>query len=329
MAGSEAPFKRALRGLLAAALACSAPARAEPNVWDVARDPRTARAEHALIAVERMLMRADSAFDPFLQRNFARAGLAMLEVAGGEQLPDPRVRFLLGDLLIDSAPGREREAREILERALEEAPDSPLAGRAWFNLAIASAKLNDPAREREAYTRALETVWERSFRANIYINRGESSMVQGDLPAAVRDYRRAIALAERPDHQALAYYGLGIALERSGDLPASLDAMRVAEHIQIPGFGSALDLPGVFFVPAYDKHYYRALGAMALAKEARDQAGERAELERAIAEWQAYLAEAEPAGHRWAGGARLHLTSLDKRLERLGPAKPAKRRRGR
>ena len=315
---------RARLGIVLSMLFVSGTLGAEPNVWDAARDPKAKRAEHALVAVERMLLRADAALDPTMQRNFLRGGLAMLEVAGGEELADPRLRFLLGDLLI--SVGRDEKGREILARALDSAPDSPLSGRAWFNLAIASAKLGDPTREKEAYTRALEVVWDPSFRANIYINRGESSMVQGDLGLAVRDYRRAIALADRPDHQALAYYGLGIALERSGDLPAALAAMRIAESIQLPGWGSALDLPGVFFVPAYDKHYYRALGAMALAREATEPKAERAELERAAVEWQSYLEGAQADGHRWLRNAELHLAGVKKALEKNKAKKPSPKR---
>jgi tetratricopeptide (TPR) repeat protein len=236
------------------------------------------------------------------------------------------VRYLLADLLIDASLGREEEARRILERALEQAPDSPLAGRGWFNLAIASAKLGDPSRERQAYTRALEIVWEPRFRANILINRGESAMVQGDLTAAIKDYRAAIRAASTPDHQSLAHYGLGIALERSGDLPAALDAMRVAENITIPPWGSALDLPGVFFVPAYDKHYYRALGAMAIARDASSPAAKRAELERAADHFRSYLIEAEPARHTWVQNAKLHLASLEKQLKRAAKRAPVERK---
>jgi tetratricopeptide (TPR) repeat protein len=294
------------------AIAVTAEAHAQPSVWDLARDGKTARAHHTLIAVERMLERADRAFDPMLSRNFTRAGLAMLELAGGDELPDPRVRFLLADLLIDASLGREEQAVEILERALEQAPDSPLAGRAWFNLAIASAKLGHPERERLAYTRALEVVWGPRFRANIYMNRGESNMVLGDLEQALKDYREAIRLAAGPDHQALAHYGLGIALERSGDLPAALDAMRIAESIR-----GALDFPGVFFVPAYDLHYYRALGAMAGAKFAPDDKTRLGELERAAIEWQAYLLDAEPDNHRWVLNARLHLSAVERELRRV------------
>lgn len=316
-------LRRASAVAIAVAIGAGAPSlHAQPSVWDVARDPRTARSHHALVAVERMLMRADMVFDPLLSRNFTRAGLAMLELAGGEELPDARVHYLLGELLLDASVSREEEARKVLTRALQMAPDSPLAGRGWFNLAIASAKLDDPAREHSAYTRALQVAWEPRFRANILINRAESSMVLGDLRGAIRGYRAAIRLAAGPDHQALAHYGLGIALERSGDLPAALEAMRVAENITLPPWGSALDLPGVFFVPSFDKHYYRALGAMAIARDAADEAARRAELERALDEWRAYLKEAEPANHTWVKNAELHVGSLEKQLAKLG-AKPA------
>lgn len=302
--------------VLMAGVGLSAPAMAKPTLWDVAKDPRRARAHQTLVAVERMLMRADqSPFDPSMQRNFMRAALAMLELSGGEALPDSRLAFLLGDVLTDAAVRRDEEARQLLRAALKRDPDSPLAGRAWFNVAIASARLGDPTSERDAYTRALDHVWERDFRANIFMNRGESKMVLGDLRGAIADYRSAIGLAERPELTALAHYGLGIALERSGDLPSALEAIRIADAIRVPLVGSALDLPSVFFVPAYDLHYYKALSAMAAERRAKTPGHRAAFLREAIERWDRYLTQAVPDGHRWVQNAKLHRAACERRLK--------------
>jgi tetratricopeptide (TPR) repeat protein len=315
-------------------------AGAQPSLWDKARDPRTAKAHQALTSVERMLSRAsESDFDFGLQRNFTRAALAMLELSGGGALPEPRLKLLLAQLLLDGGIGREQEARRLIEEALAQDPNSSMADKAWLWLAIASAKLGDSAREHAAYTRALEFTWEADRRATIYMNRGESKMVLSTRPASphtiaesLQDFRRALSLATEPDIQALVLYDLGIALERTGDLPSALDAMARARAIQLgPLYRSALDLPTVFFVPAYDLFYYKALEAMAGARASGD-AQERAELlERAAMSWARYLSEAEPDGHPWVANARLHRASVEKkqaearqRLPRAAP-KPVAR----
>lgn len=295
-------------------------ARAEPSLWDVARDPRTQRDYQTLVAVERMVARDDSAwFDPTLPERFMRAALAVVELAGGTESADPRLLFVAGDLLSDPTVGRDEDARKLLDRALRLDPGSPLAGRAWFNVAIASARLGEPKRERDAYTRALERVWEPGFRANILANRGESHMVLGELGAAIADYKRSIAAADRPDLSALAYYGLGVALERNGDLPRALEAMATASAIQIPGVGSALDMPSVFFVPAYDIHYYKALEAMAAARAAKKPELVAVHLLDAGEAWQKYLDHAVPDRHRWADNAKRHQAAVLARLKQLAP----------
>lgn len=314
--------------LLTLALLLPNVAGAQPSLWDRARRPAEHKAYQALVSVERMLSRAEeSDFDFGLQRNFTRAALAMLELAGGGALPDPRLQFLLADLLLDADMGREREARALLDRALDQASDSQLKAQGWFWLAIASAKLRDSAREHEAYTRALELTWERDARATIFMNRGESKMALSTAPGskfrlrdAIADFRHALALADRPDLQALALYDLGTALERSGDLPAALDAMARARTIQLgPIYPSALDLPSVFFVPHYDLFYYKALEAMAAARAAKDVRERADHWERAIQLWSRYLADAERERAYWVDHARLHRSTLEKRLQELAP----------
>ncbi len=305
-------------GALAAlpVLLAAASAAAQPSIWDAARDPKTVVEYQTLVAVERMMSRtADDDFDPIMARDFNRGAIAMMEMTGGEKLSDPRLGFILGDLLSDSSVGRDDAAGRMLEQALRRAPDSPLAGRGWFNLAIVSARKSNPKREREAYTQALQLVWDPGFRANIYMNRGESSMVLGDLDAAVIDYRRAIRLAPGPELAALAYYGLGITLERSGDLPAALDAMRTARTT----FAPAIDMPSVFFVPAYDIYYYKALSEMSAARDGKNQREVALHLFLAADHWEKYLEEAEPDKHRWAANAKLNLSNVEKRLRPLLP----------
>jgi hypothetical protein len=112
---------------------------------------------------------------------------------------------------------------------------------------------------------------------------------------------------------------LGVALERNGDLPRALDAMNAARAIQIPGIGSALDLPSVFFVPAYDIHYSKALSAMAAARGESRPSLVATHLLDAGEEWQKYLEHAVPDKHRWAENAKRHQSTLLARLKKLAP----------
>lgn len=306
--------------VVAAALLLPRTASAQVSFWDEAKNPKLARAEHILHAVERMLLKADEAarlgqFMPDMQADFNRSALAMLELAGGSELPDVRLKFLLGDLLVNSGIGRYDEAVRLLHRALREAPHHPLAGQAWFDIAIAEAKLHKPKLEIDAYDHALRLTWRHRTRAIIYMNRGESRMVQGHLEPALADYRRAIELARDPSALALAYYGLGITLERNGDLPSALDAMHKANAIHVPTYtGNALDSSNVFFVPPYDLYYYKALAMMAAARDARAPAKKVDRLERAIAYWKDYLVRAEPDHQPWVQHGKLLLDSCRRKL---------------
>lgn len=305
---------------VALAVLVARPAAAQPSIWDEAKEPHLARAEHVLHGVERMLLRAEEAqAAPDMRADFTRAALAMLELAGGSELPDVRLRYLLGDLMVNSDIGRYDEAARLLRRALAEAPHHPLAAQGWFDLAIAEAKLHKPKLEIDAYDHALERAWQPELRANIFMNRGESQMVLGHLQPALADYRRALQIAQSPELRALAYYGLGITLERSGDLPSALDAMHKANAIKIHGRygnGSALDLSTVFFVPAYDLFYYKALSMMAAARDARQPSRKVARLERAVTYWSRYLASAQRDHQPWVQHAKLLLASCRRKLDK-------------
>jgi tetratricopeptide (TPR) repeat protein len=313
--------RRIARGALAASLLLARSSVAEPSIWQAAKDPRTVAAGRLLVRLEKKLLAAESASEhPALALQEKREAIALLP-ARGQGLPEPRLRYLLGRLLIEPPADDYAEARRLLEQALGEAPRSPLAGSAWFDLGIACAKLGDVNCELAAYTRALEVVWDPNVRAEIHANRADASMVKGDLVSALADYRRAIALGPEVFALTLAYYGLGVALERSGDLPAALEAMNHGTSLWPPYFlTTVLDWPSVFFVPPYDVYYYKALVAQARASAARA-SGAADEQERALGEaigfWRRYLDEAEPARHRWVSNARAELGTLQRTLEAL------------
>ena len=299
--------------LLVATLCWAVPVRAQPSIWDAVADPTQAAACAAFRQVEEALATvAESADISGEGSGRWRAALARLsEHAEG---PEPRVRFFLAHLL-GALPGREKEVRALLRRALAEAPDSPLAADGWLELGIAAAKLGDRKLEYQAYCRALSRAWQPELRAHILYNRGDVNLVLGRLSHAATDFRAAASLAEDYETQALAYYGLGVTRERQGDLPAGLEAIRLASSLRHPVERiSVLDRPTVFFVPDYDRYYYKALEAMAAAHYVETEKARQIELETAIVFWKRYLMFAAADRQPWVSNARLHLASCERQV---------------
>lgn len=93
-------------------------------------------------------------------------------------------------------------------------------------------------------------------------NLAELLMMKGELPAAVTHYEAAARCArEVDDVGALALAGLGLAaaLDRLGEHTRALTAAREAVDRSDDSL-RVLRGEGVFFVPAYEVHFYEALG---------------------------------------------------------------------
>jgi len=309
----------------------AATAVAAPTIWDDVRRPELGRADELLSLAERSRVPAEDALDDAgmflpsgtseeLNRQLNARAAALITIADGQTLGDPRLLYLLGDALVKADKSYLPEGRERLERALALAPASPLAGEAWFSLAVAEGKLRHHAAERAAYTRALELEWEPELQATIVTNRAESTMAAGDLALAMRDYRLALALSRSATTQALAYWGLAVATERDGDLPSALELARRAGSFR---FGPpshlivALDLPSVYFTPDYEEHYYRALATMAEAAKASSADEKRLALQTASLLWSLYLDGAQRDSERWAPNARAHRDACRRQLAQL------------
>jgi len=324
-----------LASLLLGGVFAASSAHAAPSIWQRAREPRLATQQTILARIERLLGALGlPEFDAELSAGaialtqlshadwpcLARRG-APSDVSSPEVVLEPRLEYLIGGALLDSQAGREQEARCMLERALRDAPNSPLAARGLSDLAIAAAKLGDREAEHAAYLRALELTWQPDSRANLLANLAESDMALGDLSRAVRGYRKALATSQQPELVAGAYFGLAVALDRSGDLPSALDAAKRAISVQLPptlfAAGGVLDLPNVFFTPSYEIHYYKALGAMAAAQLANDDRARGDALSEAAEQWTHYLEEAEPQRAPFAPRAALHRARVTRQLAEL------------
>jgi tetratricopeptide (TPR) repeat protein len=286
-------------------------------LWQRTRDPETARAEHLSRVIERLLdARRDTERDSDLSRDFALAAVAAADLAGAEQLPGARLQCLLGIALTEA--GLYRRAHSVLQRALAQSPQGPLAARCHFVASIAAGHLDQTELELEALTRSIELDFIPTQLARAYCNRGETWMRRGDLARASADFKKGIELGLDPAQQALCYYALAVAQDRNGDTPSAWQALDIALRIHLPlnvyASDDALDLPEVYFLPEYDLHYYKALSRMATARQAPDD--ERLEqYERALKHWQAYIEAGEKAGDPWLTQARLHAATCRRLLD--------------
>jgi tetratricopeptide (TPR) repeat protein len=306
-------------------------ARGEPSVWQRARDPSARVAERARLRAEQLFdYAAEARDDPEAFRQLSAGSAALLELSGGARR-DPWQAVLLGRVLLEVEPGRDREAVQLIEEGLLRLPDSDFKLESWFDLGIGAMKVGDFARAERAFAAALALSWDPDDRARCYRNRGRARLLSGRVTAAVADYRSAVRLARDSSGSALSHLGLGVTLERGGDYPQGMQeiARGVALRVPISAYASAfvLDLPGLTWVPEYDEHYFRALVAMSEAQNADSPEARETAYESALASWEQYLPSAEVVKDRFVANARRHQQRCRDALERLQRV-PAPRRSG-
>jgi hypothetical protein len=120
----------------------AAPAAADGNIWQRAREPDHAASQLAMNRIERTLGAIGL---PEIDPEMSAAAIAMSALS--QTLPScsasdtstpsltpaqARFDYLIGGALLDSRTDREADARCILERALRSAPGSPLAATDGF-----------------------------------------------------------------------------------------------------------------------------------------------------------------------------------------------------
>lgn len=327
--------------VLAAILAVS-PAAADtpPGPWDRARDPSAADTYRAHVHVRDLLKAVremkdvgrPDIIDPYSAR-VALEALRILEAHGGEKSRDVRIRFDLGEVYFEQARTKQEyaRAREILESALEDAPDHPAAEHAWLTLAFACGHMGDHVCEKKAYVEVLSRVTEEVLRATPTLNLAETEMHLGNLKEAIEGYREALRLAGRTarrDTAPLAVWGLAVALDRSGDpVGAEKEARFALELEESMGRHRILHDYGVFFVPEYEVRYYDGLGAFARGKVAKSGAEAARHFARAETEFAGYIRAADPQD-RWLPMAKARLASAKaerEKAERRARSEPVRR----
>ncbi|RYZ06533.1 MAG: hypothetical protein EOO73_16315 [Myxococcales bacterium] len=295
----------------------------EPTLWQRAREPGAALRYKARVRAEQLFdQAADVRGDAQLMRDLSLGSVALMELSGGAR-GDPWRAVLLGRVLLDAQPGREREAIALIESGVYRLPDSDFKRGSLFDVGLGAMLSGDLERANRAFTAALSLAWDPDYRASIHRNRGKVRMLAGRLGEAVSDFRAAVQLARGVEVMALAHFGLGVALERSGDYPQGLqEALRgVALRLPVPPYPSesVLDLPTLRWFPEYDVHYFRALGAMSEAAAASSREVQQDRYEVAVESWEQYLPAAEASKDRFLSNAvRLNQRCLEAlaRLER-------------
>lgn len=290
--------------LAALSATCGADARAaEPPLWDAARNPRLARDVRALREAEDVMLHARLAGGTRLPL-LIREALRILENVDAGSSPDARVRFLYGRLL--GRAERNQQAVRVLRDAIAFAPRHPSVNEAYFSLAVCLARLGRHQEEIDVYDAWLEREPDAKHRSVGLSNQAEGFMASGRVDEAVRGYREAVALSH---DNALAHWGLAVALDRSGDPAGALHEAGVA--LTYDPDAKELNGPNVFFVPARDRFWYRALGAMSRATSSSDAGLQVLWWERAALLWRQYV-DAAPVDDRWVALARLRLAFCER-----------------
>lgn len=310
---SRASF--AFAALLSTATIGEALADTPPSRWDRARDASLAAAYDLHAAIQRRLIPT-----PLREVNDAelRTVKAMLERADAEHSPSPLLRFDLA--LVYSRLEDHGRAAAVYKAAIAEFPNHPATERAWLRLAFACGHIGDHHCERDSYIEVLRIETEEIYRATPTLNLAETQMHLGDLKSAIEGYREAIRIAGRvPSRETapLATWGLAVALDRSGDRAAAEKEARFALEIERSmGMPRLLRSEDVFFVPAYEVHWYEGLGAAARARVAtssREAAKLWAAAERSFSE---YIAAGQPKSDRWLPIARARLAEAKAEREK-------------
>ncbi|MBS2013411.1 MAG: tetratricopeptide repeat protein [Deltaproteobacteria bacterium] len=316
-----------------------------PSHWDRARDPDVGAAYKLHVSVQRRLSEEDfvERFRPFsAPEEAAKLGerdklLRYIQRQTEQKKPvDLRLRLDLGRIYLElgSTHGRENfgKAVSVLKAALESAPDHPAAENAWLDLAFACGHVGDHVCERKAYVEVLRRETEDLRRATPSLNLAETEMHLGNLVEAVALYRETLRLAGRfpsGNTAALAVWGLAVALDRSGDSVAAEKEARFALELERSmNHPRLLRSQNVFFVPAYEIHWYEGLGWSAAAKTAPSPAESLRLWRLAEASFASYVRLAD-SNDRWLALANVRLANAKaareaaEKLDKLRPKRPA------
>jgi tetratricopeptide (TPR) repeat protein len=167
------------------------------------------------------------------------------------------------------------KAFSLLEPLALKFPSGPLSESVWIAMASSLSYLDRPVDEYRAHAEHLERETFPHLKTTASLNKAESRMRAGDAAGAIAEYRDALSLEQSIGGQGLTHqllvWGLTVAIDRGGDLAEARTAASLALAVD-PNMRTITSERGVYFVPAYERNWYRALGLIAMANRAGDSA---------------------------------------------------------
>ena len=297
-----------------------------PSAWDIAKDPATRSAYELHVRVERLLYPSSDGSDGAelglgivrMRELRLEAAKATLEAGirdggeGSERLQVDLALVLEALATIQQHDEWHRQVADLLA-PLADRPEGFGGNPAPLEaLATAYAWLDRPREEVPIWRRYVGAVTDDRRRVSPLVNLGEAEMRLGDLTGAMAEFRTAIDICEElagaaslDAEYALALWDLSVALDRAGDSSVALDTVRRAKRWTwleegplglvrtVTGWDVIRDHVDVYFVPAWEREWYLAMGEAADAESAPDAAARAGSWATVEEHWKAYLAGAE------------------------------------
>lgn len=293
----------------------SPPAQAEPNVWAAAAEPRLQRRARLLRSVERLLNRTRRAdrMDSLADASRAlllRDALQRLELANAATSADPRLRHHLaraqyGMFEVDGDPAHLVDAVRHLQMVAGAVVPTTIRAEALNDLAMCYARLGRHAEEIRAYEGALSVDPHAEAQAILLANQAEGFLASGETTRALAGYRASLAVTPAYALHRIAvttWWGYAVALDRSGNLAGALEQIAHARSYDPEDLRLGSD--SWVYLPAYDEHWYQALGHWQHARTAEEPMERLRAYEQAELAWSAYERHAS-ADDRWKALAEL------------------------
>jgi len=296
----------------------------DPSVWARAAQPSLAIDASVLAQVDSYMselvhLRLERQLRP--KRLVLHNALRLLErhAAGSS---DPRLRLRLA-LVYYKLFDVEQEAT-LLEKAVPHfefvaASNAPVAMRtdALKSAAICFARLGEHQKETETYDRALAIDPDPETRAVLLANQAEGFMAMGLIVRAVRGYRSSLQDmpgAMRSEAGVSTLWRLAVGLDRSGDLRNAIEQVTLARAYD--RYDRAINNPGWFYVPWYDRYWYSALGYWQTARTSTDLEVRLAAYQAAAAAFGLYIRNA-PENDPWRALASSRLNQCEREKQQV------------